>query len=282
MQKKKIILNILIYIFAAIGLLFVGVYFAMKFHLTNTAGIIDNQFIQGSGYNATSTSGLENTSSSTALWAQGEEWQTLKTAISKDVDLVNGISKLTGVPSRLIISPILVEQLRLYYSEREIFKQFFQPLNILGVQSQFSLGIAGLKEPTAEKIEMNLKDSTSPYYLGTQYEGLLDFHATSTNDIGTERFNRLTDSKNHYYSYLYTALYIKGIETQWKNAGFDISQRPEIVNTLYNIGFEHSTPNANPQVGGAEIDIGSAKYSFGGLAGDFYYSSELKNIFPNN
>ena len=276
MKKLKLIFKILVYIFAAIGLLFIGVYFAMKFHLTNTAGIVDNQFIQGSGYTVNSG----NTSTSTANWAQGEEWQTLKTAISKDVDLVNSISTLTGVPSRIIISPLFVEQIRLYYSEREIFKQFFQPLNILGVQSQFSLGIMGIKGPTAEAIENNLKNPSSPYYLGEKYSGLLDFHATSTQDIETERFNRLTNSKNHYYSYLYTALYIKEIETQWKNAGSDISNKPEIISTLYNIGFEHSNPSANPQVGGAEIDIGTAKYSFGGLAGEFYYSNELTNLFP--
>jgi len=54
----------------------------------------------------------------------------------------------------------------------------------------------GLKEETAKQIEQNLTDKNSPYYLGPNYEHLLDFQ---TADPDTERFNRLTDDKNHYY-----------------------------------------------------------------------------------
>jgi hypothetical protein len=73
---------------------------------------------------------------------------------------------------------------------------------------------------------------------------------------------------------------IKELETQWQNAGDPIADRPDIVATLFNIGFQYSHPNSNPQVGGAEIDIGSTTYSFGGLAGSFYASDELIDEFP--
>jgi hypothetical protein len=33
-------------------------------------------------------------------------------------------------------------------------------------------------------------------------------------------------------------------------------------------------------MGGAEITIGTQNYSFGGLAGEFYYSDLLTDIFP--
>ncbi|MEI8338155.1 MAG: hypothetical protein WCF92_03355 [bacterium] len=277
MKKRKIILITFIGLFAIIGLIFVGVFIAMKLHLTNSVGVIDNKFIQGKGYSTQTNQTLSTLT--TGTWSQTTEWQTLKTAISKDANLINGVSAITNVPSRIIITPLVVEQLRLYNSERETFKQFFQPLNILGSQTQFSWGVMGFKELTAKEVEDNLKNTKSPYYLGTQYESLLDFQTTDTT---TERFTRLTDAKNHYYSYLYTALYIKEIETQWKNSGFDISNRPEIIATLFNIGFDHSTPNVNPQVGGAEIDINSSKYSFGGLGGDFYLSNELSDLFPKN
>lgn len=278
MKKRKIILITFVGLFAIIGLIFVGVFFAMKFHLTNTVGIVDNKFIQGKGYSETEKNQNPSTST-TGIWSQTTEWQTLKVAISKDSNLINGVSAITNVPSRIIITPLVVEQLRLYNSERDVFKQFFQPLNILGSQTQFSWGIVGFKELTAKEVEDNLKNPKSPYYLGTQYESLLDFQTT---DKYAERFKRLTDSKNHYYSYLYTALYIKEIEAQWKNKGFNIDNKPEIIATLFNIGFEHSIPSQNPQVGGAEIDISSSKYSFGGLGGEFYYSNELTDLFPKS
>lgn len=53
-----------------------------------------------------------------------------------------------------------------------------------------------------------------------------------------ERIQRLTNEKDHYYSYLYAAIYMKELMTGWKKSGFDISDRPEIVATLYNIIFK--------------------------------------------
>ena len=90
----------------------------------------------------------------------------------------------------------------------------------------------------------------------------------------------MTDQENHYWSYLYAGLYMKEVEMQWQNAGFPIGDKPAVISTLFNIGFAHSTPNPNPQVGGAEIDIGANTYSFGGLAGDFYSSNLLTDVFP--
>jgi len=126
-------------------------------------------------------------------------------------------------------------------------------------------------------IERNLKDSTSVYYLGKQYENLLDFN---TNSTGEERFKRLTSYKNHYYSYLYAALNIKQIKVQWERAGYPIDMRPEILSTLYNIGFESSIPKENPVVGGSRINIKGHQYSFGAIAYEFYYSGELFDLFP--
>jgi len=90
---------------------------------------------------------------------------------------------------------------------------------------------------------------------------------------------RLTDPHNHYYSYLYTALLLKEEMTQWQSAGYPIDNRPEILATLFNIGFSHSTPNADPQTGGATITINGEDYTFGSLAFSFYYSNELTD-FP--
>ncbi len=52
----------------------------------------------------------------------GEEWNVLKEAILRDKEVINRASKDSGVSSRLIVSALIVEQLRLFHSDREIFK----------------------------------------------------------------------------------------------------------------------------------------------------------------
>lgn len=263
--------QITVYIFALIGFGLVAGFFAIRFGLTKTSGIIDNQT------NEFRKLGLDKTIEA-GPWSKTPEWQNFKTAIAKDQIVLKDVESKTGINARLITSIVAVEQLRMYFSQRETFKEVFSPLKILGTQTQFSWGIAGIKEDTAIQIENNLRDQTSPYYLGKQYENILDF---KTSDPKTERFERLTDYTNRYYQYLYSALYLKEISTEWQKSGFDISNRPEILATLFNIGFSKSKPNESPEIGGAEIDIGSDKYSFGRLAGEIYYSNELIDLFPN-
>lgn len=276
MPKK--ILNIIIYIFAFIGLFLTAGYFAVKFGLTNTRGVIDKQresFLDGG--KSTTTPIVTDPKNNIYIWNSDSEWQTLKSAIQKDKAIIYRASAAAGVSPRLIVSNLIVEQLRFYHTDRESFKKFFEPLKILGSQTQFSWGVMGTKEETAIQIENNLKDKNSPYYLGANFEHLLDF---TTTDIKQERFVRMTDQHAHYYSYLYAGLYLKQIITQWNKAGYDISNRPDVLTTLYNIGFKGSKPNADPKSGGAEIKIGETSYSFGSLGAEFYNSNELLDEFP--
>ena len=290
----KKVFNYTVYIFAIIGFVLVAGYFAIKFGLTNEKGIIDNQrseFLKENNATMTSLTIDSNTNldsrlrgndtphgnGTSPIWAKSSEWSVIREAVLRDKDDINKASNLVGINPRLIISALIVEQLRLFYTNRELFKTVFAPLKILGNQSQFSWGVMGLKQETAIQIENNLKDKSSPFYIGETYVNLLDFKTDSHDE---ERFKRITDEKSRYYSYLYTAIYIKQIETQWKNAGYDISHQPEIISTLFNIGFTHSTPNADPHSGGAEIEINGKVYSFGALAGEFYNSKELVKEFP--
>jgi hypothetical protein len=211
-------------------------------------------------------------------WMNDDQWKTIETAIVKDKDEINQAAGVAGIEPRLVVASAIVEQVRLFHAERELFKQFFQPLQILGNANKISLGIMGVKEQTAIDTENNLKDPSSPYYLGPDMEHALDFPTGV--DAASERYNRLTDEKNHYYSYLYGAIYMKEIMSQWKNAGYDISYRPEIAGTLFNVGFPQSKPNSDPKVGGSQIDVGDAKYTFGSLSYEFYYSGELLDAFP--
>ena len=211
-------------------------------------------------------------------WMDNEEWETIRQAIMKDKDLIEKAAATAGIEPRLLVSCAIVEQVRLFNSSRELFKQFFQPLKILGNANKISLGIMGVKENTAIQIENNLKDQSSPYYLGPELEKVLDY--TDGSD-GDKRYARLTED-SHYYSYLYGALYLKQFETQWKKADYDIKYRPEIAGTLFNVGFPQSKPNPNPKVGGSKINIYGSEYTFGSLAYEFYYSGELVDAFPYN
>lgn len=210
-------------------------------------------------------------------WMNIPEWQDFKLAVAKDKPLIDSAAQVTGVEPRLIVSMLVGEQIRLFNSEREAYKKWIGPLKILSVEANFSLGVTGIKIPTAQTIERNLQDSTSVFYLGKKYRNLLAFQ---TANVAEERYKRLTSYKNHYYSYLYAALNVKQINEQWKRAGFPIDNRPEILATLYNIGFEASVPKQNPVVGGSGINIKGKRYSFGAVAYEFYYSGELYDLFP--
>jgi hypothetical protein len=212
-------------------------------------------------------------------WMRSGEWKTFASGIVKEKNTIDRVAQETGVPARMIVAMTVSEQMRLYDSNRQAFKNYFAPLGILGTETAFSLGVTGIKEKTADKIENNLMDKTSAFYLGGKYQNLITYTGTTTNK-STVRIERLTNKKNHYYSYLYAALYVKEIEAQWKNAGYDLSSHPGILATLWNIGFYRSKPNANPQFGGAAITSGTKKYTFGSLAYEFYYSGALEDTFP--
>jgi hypothetical protein len=271
--KIKKIFNILIYTFALVGFAFTCIYFAVKFGFTNTSGVIDEQRI------AFLEQGKDPIVPEMLItpWRESEEWGIIKTALQRDKSVIEKAAHASGVPARMIVAQLVVEQLRLFNSEREAYKTWFQPLKILGSQTQFSWGVMGIKEETAILTEQYLKGTTSPFYLGTSYENILDFKTT---DIKNERFTRMTDQHDHYYSYLYAGLFLKQIITQWNNAGFDISNSTDILATLYNLGYSKSQPHANPQSGGALITVGGTNYSFGSLAAVFYYSTELSDVFP--
>jgi len=209
-------------------------------------------------------------------WMNNEQWDTIKQAIVKDKDVIEKAAAISGVEPRLVVACAIVEQVRLFNSSRELFKKFFQPLEILGNANKISLGIMGIKEDTAIQIEDHLKDPNSPYYLGADMENVLDYADGSD---GSKRYDRLTEN-THYYSYLYGAIYLKQIMNQWEKAGYDIKFRPEIMGTLFNVGFPQSKPNPNPKVGGSSINVDGTKYTFGSLAYEFYYSGELTDAFP--
>lgn len=273
-----LIAKIVVVIFAVIGFAFTTVFAAMKLGLTKNPGLIDtqNDFWKTFNYRTEIVPGQKQ-KAPLGAWVTSDEWFTLRDAIVKDKLAILNAAADAEVEPRLIVAQIVAEQLRLFSSEREVFKQVFQPLRVLGTQTQFSMGVTGVKEDTAQKIEEHLANPASPFYINDYFSHKLDY---STEPTGDMRIARFSDQHNHYYSYLYTALYLKEVMAQWQRAGFPIHNRPEILSTLFNLGFTKSVPKSNPVVGGAPITVNSETYSFGGLAGQFYYSDELLTEFP--
>ncbi|MFA5025518.1 MAG: hypothetical protein WC503_03375 [Candidatus Shapirobacteria bacterium] len=210
-------------------------------------------------------------------WPNKKEWADVAASITKDKNIINKAAAVAKIEPRLVVSSLMVEQLRLFYSQRELYKKYFEPLKILANSNKISLGVMSIKEETAIAIEAHLHDPTSPYYLGPEFENLLDYSADV--DVAATRYDRLT-AYDHYYNYLYGSIYLKQMLTQWEKAGFSISHRPEIVGTLFNVGFPQSKPNANPKVGGSTVKIDQTTYTFGRLAYEFYFSGEMVDIFP--
>jgi hypothetical protein len=210
-------------------------------------------------------------------WQEGEPWQVIREAVLKDKTTLERVGQELNIQPRLLLSVAIVEQLRLYYTQRELFEKVFKPLKILANANKMAWGVMSIKEAAAILVENNLKDAQSPFYLGPNYEHVLDFKG---NDLAKERYERLTNEKDHYYSYLYGGLIIKQILHQWEKAGHTIDYRPEIIATIFNIGLQNSHPKDNPQVGGSSIKIGEDSYVFGSLAYEFYYSGDMMAEFP--
>jgi hypothetical protein len=210
-------------------------------------------------------------------WMNDSAWPALKAAILKDSALIYEAARLTGVEPRLIVGCLVGEQVRLFNSKREMYKRYLGPMKVLSVQSQFSLGVNGIKDFTAMQVERNLTDTASIFYMGKPYEHILDF---KTENHQAERISRLTNYRNHLYSYIYTGCILHQTMLQWRRSGYDIVNRPDILFTLFNLGFAASKPGPDPQCGGSHITEHDAIYTFGVICNDFYFSGELAEQFP--
>lgn len=218
-------------------------------------------------------------------WMNIEEWNYLKVGIRRHKRWIDSAAHASGVEARMIVSCLVGEQVRKFNTRREMYKDMVAPLKSLSFSTMFSYGVTGIKEHTAAAIERHLKDTSSVYYLGPEYEHLLDYDTTARyankyNDTLSVRVQRLTQPHNHYYSYLYTALFIKQVMKQWERKGFPINDRPEILATIFNLGFAKSVPKQSPEVGGAVFNVRSTQYTFGSIAYEFYYSGDMLKEFP--
>lgn len=128
----------------------------------------------------------------------------------------------------LILSAIIYTERTLNYDWRDdrfdipLFKQ-------LGRNS--SIGFCQIKIKTAYYIEFQFNHRDQPYFPGKKWENLLDLSKSKQ----TLLKKIVGDSLN----IVYAAAYLRMMQTRWKNAGYPIDDRPEILGTLYSTGLFH-------------------------------------------
>ncbi|MFA7191814.1 MAG: hypothetical protein WC089_00745 [Candidatus Paceibacterota bacterium] len=284
MDKSKKVLNIIytvfLYIFAFIGFIFVCVLIAMQFGWLNVKGASSsrNKYFQ---MPASAILSVTNSDSVKSEWMSTDQWNLMKYVFTRDQEIIKRAANDAGVSPRLLLGGVMGEQFRFFNNRRESFKNYFEPMKILASLSNTSFGIAGIKPKTVGQIEDGLKNPSSPFYLGPEMENIITYDPSMT-DIESVRMDRITNTKDPYYSYLYVGLYMRQIEAQWSKAGYDIHNQAGIMATLYNLGFYYSKPNANPAIGGSLINIEGVDYTFGDIAHEFYNSDELLDIYPRD
>ena len=207
--------------------------------------------------------------------------------MAKDKKAIDSVSKLTGVESRIIILCVIAEQLRMFNSGREKFKQYVYPYARLILPTNRGYGVSGILEHTALRIENTLFKPNDPFYPGDYFKKIINirdsFPDRVVDTIRAHRhktIQRLIQGGDHYYSYLYTALLLRQFQSHWESKGFTLANRPEVLGTLFNLGYQKSKPKKDPQVGGSTFKVGDKKYTFGGICFEFYYSGELQKEFP--
>lgn len=220
-------------------------------------------------------------------WSNYTVWKQFCNTIIKDKRAIDSVSRLTGVESRIIVMCVVGEQLRMFNSGREKFKQYVYPYSRLILPSNRGYGVSGILEHTALRIESTLFNEKDPFYPGDYFMQTINvrdsFPEVINDSISSHKhktIQRLIKGGDHYYSYLYTAFLMRQFQAHWERNGFDLSNRPEILGTLFNLGYQKSKPKKNPEVGGSTFKIGEKDYTFGGLCFEFYYSGELQDAFP--
>jgi len=179
-------------------------------------------------------------------------------------------SRKTWIDKKLIISAIAVEQLRYLNSNRAFAKKLLMQNRFLTNFSKFSYWLGWIKVPTFIKINQRLKEYEpfiyNKYFLyydklsqktdeeiNTQ-KGLEQQNSNNENQDLYNKDKIIELLKKHDISTLYTAGLLLSIIDKRKKYWINISYKPWIILTLYNM-WNIKTPHKNPWIGGALIPV---------------------------
>jgi hypothetical protein len=220
-------------------------------------------------------------------WSNYQVWKDFCKIVKNDKHAIDSVSRLTGVESRLIVMCLVGEQVRMFNSGREKFKKYVLPFNRIMLPTNRGYGVTGILEHTALRIENTVFNKNSEFYAGDYFQNCInvnDSFPELVNDTikahKNKTIQRLIQRGDHYYSYLYTAFLLRQYQAHWERNGFTLENRPEILASLFNLGYQKSKPKKNPVVGGSTFNVGGKDYTFGGLCFEFYYSGQLQELFP--
>ena len=193
---------------------------------------------------------------------------------------VKEISDKVGIDPKLLAASISVEQIRFLSTQRGKIKTIIKNNKALRSFTKFSYGLWGIKTFTFRNINKWMKQydfETYQKYFAYYDNKVKEIKNNPENkDKSEEEIKELEDLEikkileNNYSGLLYSAWLIKSIILKWDKAWFDISDRPWIILTLYNMG-NTKTPHWNPDLGGSIIQIGWYDKYFGELWYLFYF-----------
>lgn len=195
------------------------------------------------------------------------------------------------ISPRLIASVCFSEKLRQSDSYRAKIRNMVDGIWVKDFLSftklhSFSEWLCSIKPITAIKVENHLKDKNSKYYLWEKYEHILDYDKNNKYTNNELVKYRLINDK---WNIIYAGIILKMFESEWKNKWFDISKKPWILATLYNLWFYLSVPKANPWIWWAEVILWYSEnkinkkqsFYYWEIAEWFYFSKIFPDISKN-
>jgi len=211
--------------------------------------------------------------------------KTVNEAMEKLSIHINKYSNELGINARTVGGVIYVEMFRSLTTPKGYIEK--KMLGYIGGRILLSIknatyGVGQMTSTEMMNCIQNLKDPNSPFYLGEKFSNYLslDDYEKALEHTEEEHYGVIhTEDKNAYIQIKFAAAMIAQFSQQWKNAGFDISKKPEILGTLYNLGFKKSHPHKNPKSGGTMNFIFGKSVNFGGavkLWADSKLAPEIK------
>ncbi len=196
--------------------------------------------------------------------------KTVNETMKKLAPSINKYSSELGIDARIVGGVIYVEMFRNLttpkgFIETKLEGNWFtrELLSLKG--ATFGIGQMACMEMGG--CRRHFKSPKSPFYMGKKFENYITQEDFIKANEGTPY---VTESGVNGYKYTnpdaqikFVAAMIAQIQSHWKNAGYDISSKPEILGTLYNLGFEKSKPKAHPKSGGTENYIFGENMRFG-------------------
>ena len=168
-----------------------------------------------------------------------ENQDTTVAKIKNHINFIKNASQIFDIDYKILCSIIFVERTLNYSWKDEALDDL---LAEAGLNS--SIGFCQVKMKTAYWIENQLNNIESNYYFGEKNKNILSI-SRSPKEIIDKLDN---DSLN----ILYAAAYIKIMMNRWQKLGYPISDKPEIIGTLYSTGLFYRDgterkPNSNPK-----------------------------------